>query len=106
MVEFQNQILSEEVVKLETMQSEDAMETTENGTNLQNSILAKALLQNAEHSDKEENEIQDGNQEKEMFYCSSCSISFPSVSDHLEKYHKGQTVYVEVIKKNKTVTIL
>lgn len=72
------------------------------GSILHKSALSKELQSNntelivlEEENENEEVKAEDMNQD-EMFYCSSCMISFTSVEEHLEAYHEGQTVFVEV----------
>lgn len=78
---------------------------------LSKSILAKALLKKGAKKDAE-NEATNGiqiNTEKDeveemtgeddgedLFYCSSCAIHFTSVEDHLQKYHEGHEVFIQV----------
>lgn len=75
------------------------------------SILAKALLGKDKEKDKSnessnsntqvESEVQleindDNQKEEDLFYCSSCAINFTSIEEHLEKYHEGHEVLIEV----------
>nr|XP_022900317.1 zinc finger protein 585B-like [Onthophagus taurus]XP_022900318.1 zinc finger protein 585B-like [Onthophagus taurus] len=84
---------------------------------INNSILAKALLRNDKDVEKQEVEIsgmeveeecveqneRNDDEEEECFYCSTCAISFTSVGEHLEKYHEGQEVFVETDEQQEDV---
>lgn len=82
-----------------------------NSDEIGNSILAKALLSpkkgNAKSKnadDEDEDDIEHGGEveqfgeepEQDVYSCSSCGVSFTSVEEHIQKYHQGQEVVVEV----------
>lgn len=46
---------------------------------------------------KLKNEEVELEEQEDMYYCSSCDVSFPSINDHINEYHKGQEVFLEVI---------
>lgn len=84
------------IVKQEQMDYEEEQGASQA---VSKSILAKALLKpNVANTQEEEETNGDDNKEKEeveMFYCSSCAMSFTSVNDHLDEFHEGQTVFIE-----------
>lgn len=81
-----------------------------NSNDISNSILAKALLSPKKNSLQskstedltEENVLQENIQndenenDEDVYSCSSCGISFTSIAEHINKYHAGQEVVVEV----------
>lgn len=85
-------------------------EASTNNDDLSNSILAKALLSpkknisqgKATVEDNNEEQVSDTNENKneedeDMYSCSSCGVSFSSIADHINKYHTGQEVVIEVM---------
>lgn len=100
------------------------IETEDSSDEISNSILAKALLSPQKHSEhplfqqnvltnNENNESQENDSEctvlqnetqgedentndEEIYSCSSCGISFTSILEHIEEFHAGQEVVVEV----------
>lgn len=34
--------------------------------------------------------------EEDVYYCSTCTINFTSIEKHLEKFHQGDEVFIEV----------
>lgn len=98
--------LKREINVKEESQSDGDVESV-----LSKSILAKALLGKDKEKDKPndssnsntqaKNEVQveindDNRGEEDLFYCSSCAINFTSIEEHLEKYHEGHEVLIEV----------
>lgn len=92
---------------------QEVEEDPDNENVLSKSILAKALMktgtkkgsknsQAANAKQKKTEEADDPQQEtneedgEDLFYCSSCAIHFTSVEDHLQKYHEGHQVFIQV----------
>lgn len=58
-------------------------------------------MPNDSKSDKDVSEnvevpTKDEENEQELYYCSSCATSFSSVQEHIQEYHQGQEVFLEV----------
>ena len=94
-----------------------------------NSILAQALLKTSEmqieaeikESNVTKNEeknsdntlessdvvhiVEENNEEEEIYYCSCCDISFTSIAEHLQNYHEGQEVYIQVSVEKSIISI-
>ncbi|KAJ6645344.1 Endothelial zinc finger protein induced by tumor necrosis factor alpha [Pseudolycoriella hygida] len=46
--------------------------------------------------DEEEQEQESNEEMVEQFYCSSCDINIPSVEEHIQEFHYGENIVVEV----------
>lgn len=43
--------------------------------------------------------------EEELYNCNLCGIDFKSITEHIEKYHSGEDVLIDVIDKNDTAIV-
>lgn len=44
----------------------------------------------------QEQETNEEQEEAEEFYCSSCDVNISSVEEHIQEYHYGENIVVEV----------
>lgn len=78
--------------------SEDSVEEDEeDSTNMLIQTLTDAKVGNQPQEDaysglKVKTEVED----VQMYHCSSCDLNFSSIKDHVNQYHKGQDVLLEV----------
>lgn len=83
------------IIKHEDNDDEDQDDDNDSTSMLLQTLSDNHNINEIEDDDFNKNKMKD-EAEEDLYYCSSCDVSFPSINDHINEFHVGQEVFLEV----------